>query len=76
MTTLKTTLKTLVFCGALVAMILSLGGPISAQPAEEHQDPGGGGGSGSLWTVTCVWDGAGNLQSRTCTSGGGQSCAC
>lgn len=76
MQTLKTTFKTLMFAIALAAMVISLA-PLSAQPAEEHQDPPpDGSGGGSLWTVTCVWDGNGVLQSRTCTSGGGQSCAC
>lgn len=77
MSTLKTTFKTLVFCVALVAMILSLGGPISAQPAEENQDPpGGGGGGGPLWTIVCVYDGDGILQTRTCTTGGFAYCSC
>lgn len=58
---------------AVLAVMASFG-PLSAQ-TEEHKDDGSGG-SGTLWHVTCQYDGNDVLLSKTCTSGGSHSCAC
>lgn len=59
----------------LLAILASVG-TLSVE-AQYHEDPNPGGGSGgSLWHVTCQYDGNNVLLSKTCTSGGSFSCAC
>lgn len=68
--------KGIVLMLAVLAALASVG-PLSAQPQQLYKDPGtGGGGGGSLWHVTCQYDGNNNLLSKTCTSGGNFACAC
>ncbi len=70
---MKTT-KGIVLLIALLAIALSVS-PLLGGPRDPHNEPGGGGGSGS-WNVTCVYDGQDHLISKTCTSGGSHSCDC
>ena len=59
-----------------LVMMLSIK-PLAAGPTVPfNKDPEGGGGYGESWTVTCVYDGHEMLTSKTCVSGGSNSCSC
>lgn len=62
-----------ILLGAAVAMLVSVA-PLMAIFHQDHNPPGGGGGSN--WNVTCQYDGNEILISKTCTSGGSSSCNC
>lgn len=65
-------MKRAVLAMASLAMLLSL----SPLIAVDEQDYGSGGNSSGSWRVTCVYDGQERLISKSCSSGGNNSCNC
>lgn len=67
-------LKIAVLAMAFLAMLASLT-PLVA--VDDQQDYGSGGsGGGGAWRVTCNYNGSEQLVSKSCSSGGTQSCNC
>lgn len=63
----------------VASLAFALSVPLVAQPPIEDPDPGGGGGGGggsATWTVVCNYNAQEVLISKTCTSGGSNTCNC
>ena len=67
--------KGVVLLLAVLAMVLSIT-PLVAQIDYQDYGNGSGSGGGGGWNVTCVYNGTGDLVSKTCTSGGPKVCQC
>ncbi len=67
--------KIAVLAIACLAMLISMA-PLVAVDEQDYTPGGSGGGSGATWRVTCNYNGYEQLVSKSCSSGGNQTCSC